>query len=115
MLGYEWDSLVRSLRDGFGRLFNPMPSRSDVVTASRGLAGIGAGIDDASGRAVIRCLCDCGVMTELLLVPSDPVTGQPYDMPDLAGAVRPQEIAYTCDSCTSPHWLIIGPADAPDT
>ena len=57
----------------------------------RGVDCLGASIDD-EGNPVFLFMCDCGTETAVKII-------------DLTQTV---EFAYTCDSCWSPHWVVIG-------
>jgi hypothetical protein len=50
---------------------------------------------DESGQPVLRCVCDCGLATEVFLA------GLRIEH----GAV--QEMAYTCDHCQTSHWFTV--------
>jgi len=52
---------------------------------------------DEDRSIVLRCLCDCGTVTEVTLVSFTVI-------PDRS----PQEMAFTCDGCQSSHWFTIG-------
>lgn len=52
---------------------------------------------DEDRNIVLRCLCDCGSVTEVTLASFTVI-------PDRSA----QEMAFTCDGCQSSHWFTIG-------
>lgn len=44
---------------------------------------------NGDGEPVITCVCDCGEVTEVVIV----------------GPLAAGEFAYTCDGCQTSHWI----------
>ena len=61
--------------------------------------------DGNEGRGGLMVTCDCGESCLLIFVPATP-DGRDIP-PGTPGTIRSQEVAYTCDGCTSVHWLTL--------
>jgi hypothetical protein len=75
---------------------------TEIPEAERATSAPGRGLVSVRPRedGSIDCLCDCGLTTVLQI--------------DLDGPLpEAREIAFTCDGCSSAHWLTLTPPEVP--